>query len=171
MSYKLVAAVLDDKASRLKALVSRKGKKEALAFVDEDTQLNLVQIAAISGNVPAGQPLCPLLPYAPDCTVNSSCTCSYIFRACAAEYLIVCGASVNVRWTPRVLPPTMVLRDAAYPGISGERRLRFRRASYNLFQRNLARDAWEQGALSLLHMAVRCPSSAGWGDASMARTM
>ena len=52
---KLIAAILDEKTSRLKVLTARQEKKEALSFVDAGSRLNLLQIAALCGNLSAGQ--------------------------------------------------------------------------------------------------------------------
>ena len=54
---KLIGAVLDGACSKkkLKALIKEHGKEEALALVDPSTNLNLLQMSVVMGNISAGR--------------------------------------------------------------------------------------------------------------------
>lgn len=54
---KLIAAVVDEQTSRnrLKHLIKDYGKREALTLVEPITDLNLLQISVVVGNLSAGR--------------------------------------------------------------------------------------------------------------------
>ena len=58
---KFIIAVIDKaKIARLKLLVSRTRKADVLTIKHTHSDLSLLQIAALTGNVPAGTYACPL---------------------------------------------------------------------------------------------------------------
>ena len=154
-----MAAILEESGSmrKLKALIKDYWKREALALIDPETKLNLLQMSVVMGNIAAGmhRPCSPLFVRI-DLLDGMHCLTCLIVHG-AAECLIALGADVDAWWDhdrPDMAPRGLL--SAQLPLMRGKRLFW---KCYGLFKRCRAADTWANARLSLLHLAASASAS------------